>query len=262
METRFEQAAIELIAQARLKTEIDMAARIQSHLLPQQIPQVHGLDIYAHSRPAEHVGGDFYDFSAYKDHPLVFAIGDVSGKGLPAALLMAMTRIVLHTAARSIPTVDPKAILIRVNEDLYEDFSEVGMFATVFIGSYNASSAQLIYANAGHSPIIYCPKGGPAVLLKADTLVLGVLPTSTCTNHVLPFRTNDVLVAGTNGLHESFNATGEIFGYERLLKAVETLAHLPSGLMASELLKTIRQFTRGYMQSDDQTFLIIKGVEK
>jgi sigma-B regulation protein RsbU (phosphoserine phosphatase) len=260
MKARFEQAATELVVQARLRTEMDMAAKIQLQLLPQQFPQVNGLDIYAHSNPAEQVGGDFYDFSAYKDRPFVFAIGDISGKGLPAALFMTMTRIVLHTTARSLPSVDPKAILTRVNEDLYEDFSEVGMFTTVFAGCYDTRSAQLSYANAGHSPVIYCPKGGPAVLLEADAPMLGILPTCTCTNHVLPFRTDDVLVAATDGLNESFNADGEMFGYERLLKTVETLAHLPSSQIGSELLRTINQFTRGYVQSDDQTFIILKGV--
>jgi sigma-B regulation protein RsbU (phosphoserine phosphatase) len=239
---------------------MDMAAKIQLQLLPQQFPHINGLDIYAHSYPAEQVGGDFYDFSAYKDRPFVFAIGDVSGKGLPAALFMTMTRTVLHTTARSLPSIDPKAILTRVNEDLYEDFSEVGMFATAFAGCYDSHSARLSYANAGHSPIIYCPAGGPAILLEADAPMLGILPTSTCTNHVLPFRTNDILVAATDGLNESFNADGEMFGYERLLKTVETLAHLPSKQIGNELLKAINQFTRGYVQSDDQTFIIIKGV--
>jgi serine phosphatase RsbU (regulator of sigma subunit) len=264
MRARFEHnaAAIALIAQERIKNEIDMAAKIQSHLLPQRIPRVDDLDIYVCSRQAEHVCGDFYNFAAYKDYPLVFAIGDVSGKGLPAALLMAMTRIVLHTAARSMSTVDPKAILIRVNEDLYEYFSEVGMFATIFIGCYNSRARQLLYANAGHSPIVYCPAGGPATLLKADTLVLGVLPTSTCINQTLPLRGNDVLLAGTNSLHESSNATGEIFGYERLLKTVETLAHLPASQIGSHLLQIIHQFTRGYQRHSDQTLIVIKGTEK
>jgi hypothetical protein len=258
MKAGFERPLIDLFAQARLKTELDMAARIQLQLLPQQFPQIQGLDIYAHCNPAEQVGGDFYDFSAYNDRSFAFAIGDISGKGLPAALFMAMARIVTHTAARSLPAIDPKAILLRVNEDLYEDFTEAGMFATIFVGCYNAPSAQISYANAGHSPVIYCPEGGPAVLLEADAPMLGVLPGIICTNHTLPFHINDVLVAGTDGLNESFNADGEMFGYERLLRAVERLAHLPSHQIGGELLKTIQQFARGYIQSDDQTFIILK----
>jgi hypothetical protein len=88
MKAKFKQAARELAAQAQLKAEIEVAAKIQSLLLPQKLPQVPGLDIYALSHPAEQVGGDFYDFSIYENRPFVFAIGDISGKGLPAALLM------------------------------------------------------------------------------------------------------------------------------------------------------------------------------
>jgi sigma-B regulation protein RsbU (phosphoserine phosphatase) len=259
---QLEEANQDLAQHMALKAEIDVAARIQSQLLLQKLPQIPGLDIYMHSHPAEQVGGDFYDFSAHENLPFVFAIGDVSGKGLPAALLMAMTRTVLHTAARSMSTVDPQAILVRVNEDLREDFIKVWMFATTFVGCYDPSTAQLCYANAGHSPVVYCPAGGQAVLLKADAPVLGVRPTSTYINHTLIFHPNDVLIAGTDGLNESFNARGEMFGYERLLKTVEKLAPLSSSQIGLELLNTIEQFTKGCQQFDDQTFIIFKGVEK
>ena len=262
MKTKFEEVATELITQAQFRAEINTAAKIQLQLLPQQLPQVAGLDIYAYSCPSEQVGGDFYDFSAYKDRPFVFAIGDVSGHGLPAALFMTMTRIVLHTAARTMPTVDPKSILIRANEDLYDDFMEAGMFVTAFTGCYDPASEQLVYANAGHSPIIYCPRGGPATLLEADAPVVGILPTSTYTDHALPFLPQDVLVAGTDGLNESFNRNGEMFGYERLLTTVERLAHLPSDQIGIQLLNTINQFTEGNQPSDDQTLIVIKGVAK
>jgi serine phosphatase RsbU (regulator of sigma subunit) len=259
--TKFEDAATELISQAQLKNEIDMAANIQLQLLPQSFPAVKGLDIYASSSPATQVGGDFYDFSASKGRPFVFAIGDISGKGLPAALFMAMTRIVLHAAARFIPTVDPKAILFRVSEDLYDDFTEVGMFATIFVACYDAQAKQIVYANAGHSPVIYCPAGGKARLLQADSTAVGVLPENTCHNYSIPFHTNDILLAATDGLNECINLDGEMFGYERLLNAVESLAHLSSHQIGSKILETINQFAAGYVQFDDQTLILVKGVE-
>ncbi len=242
----------------QLTTQIEMAATVQLRLLPQKFPQVNELDIYAHCHPAEQVGGDFYDFLSYTTHPFAFAIGDVSGKGLPAALLMTMTHAVLHTTVRSLPQADPKAMLARMSEDLYGDLTEVGMFVTIFTGCYDPITEHLLYANAGHSPVIYCPSGGPAVLLAADAPGLGILSTSSCQNHRLPFHSNDVLVAGTDGLCESFNAAGEMFGYEQLLKTVEALATLPSSQIGTELLTTISQFTQGYKQSDDQTFVIVK----
>ena len=257
---QLEQTSCELTRHMALQAELCVAAKIQAQLLPQHVPQVAGLDIFAHSHPAKQVGGDFYDVFARPDAPFVFALGDISGHGLPAALLMTMTRTVFHTATRSLSIIDPQTILKRTNEDLYEDFTEVGMFVTVFVGCYDAHLAQLMYANAGHSPVIYCPRGGTATLLEADAPVLGVLPTNTCTNHLLPFHEGDVLLVGTDGLNESFNTQGEMFGYERLLKTVETLAPLPAHELGCELLKAIEQFTQGYQQSDDQTFIVLKGI--
>jgi len=133
------------------------------------------------------------------------------------------------------------------------------MFVTVFVGCYDAHSALLLYANAGHSPVVYCPRGGAATLLEADAPVLGVLPISSCTNHLLSFHKGDLLLVGSDGLNESFNAQGEMFGYERLLNTVETLAHLLARELGRELLRTIEQFTKGHQQSDDQTFIVLKG---
>ncbi len=257
---QLERASRELARQMALQAELNVAAKIQSQLLPQRLPDVTGLDIFAYSQPAEQVGGDFYDVFARPDAPFVFALGDISGHGLPAALLMTMTRTIFHTATHSLSMIDPQAILERTNGDLYEDFTEVGMFVTMFVGYYNPLTCLLIYANAGQSPILYCPKGRSAILLKADAPALGVLPTCSCTDHLLSFHEGDILLVGTDGLNESFNAQGEMFGYERLLKTVESLAHLSASELGVELLKTIEQFTRGYQQSDDRTFLILKGM--
>jgi len=259
MRVKFEHAATELISQAQLKSEIDMAAHIQLQLLPQKFPQLDDLDIFARSCPATQVGGDFYDFSSPNSHPFVFAVGDVSGKGLPAALFMVMTRIMLHATAHSLSTSDASAIVARVNEDLYDDFTEVGMFATMFVGTYDSTTQQLSYANAGHSPIVYCPTTGPLVFLEADAPGIGVLPTSLCKNHTLPFHTNDVLIVGTDGLVECSNLEGEMFGYDRMLFAVKSLSHLSSDQIGSELLKIIAKFAEGLCQFDDQTLVVIKG---
>ena len=258
MKTRFESAATELMSQAQLKTEIDMTASIQLQLLEQKLPQIDGLDMYAYSNPAAQVGGDFYDFCFYKNRPLIFAVGDISGKGLPAALIMAMTRVVLRAAARSMTVVDPGTILVRMNEDLYDDFTDVGMFATVFVGCYDVETEQLIYANAGHAPAIYCPVDGPAVLLEADVPVVGVVPLYACGKHSTAFNANDVLLVGTDGLNESINLDGEMFGYERLLHTVKSLAHLSANQIGTELVKIVNQFAEGQSQFDDQTVVVIK----
>jgi len=259
MKTNFERATKALVAQARVKAEIEVAARIQMRLLPQHLPQVEGLDLCAHSLPAGEVGGDCYDFAVPHSRCLLFLIADVSGKGVPAALLMAMTHQAFQMASHVSPPVDSQTILRQMNEMLYDDLSEVGMFVTTFVGQYDADAQLLTYANAGHSPVVFCPYDRPAVLLEADAPVVGVLPESGCQNHMLPFRPRDVLVVGTDGLNESFNAAGEMFGYSRLLTTVKTLSHLPAKHIEEGLLRAISSFTQGYPQSDDQTAVILKG---
>ncbi len=143
LKTDIDALRTELQSQQRLKSDMAVAANIQLQLLQQKIPRVQGLDLYARSVPALQIGGDFYNFNIHKQGSLVFAAGDVSGKGLPAAMLMAMTRIVLHGAARFMPVVNPKVLLSRINEDLYDDFTELGMFATTFVGCYDPEGRQL-----------------------------------------------------------------------------------------------------------------------
>jgi serine phosphatase RsbU (regulator of sigma subunit) len=248
-------------AQGELLAQLDVIAGIQSHLLPQTFPQIAGLDIFAHCLPAAQIGGDFYSFHTARQRPFVFAVGDVSGKGLPAAFLMAMTRIALYNAARFMPGIHPSALLKRINEDLYDDFTELGMFATIFSGCYNAENRVLSYANAGHSPVIYCPSQRPATLLEADGPASGVLPINLSEDFTLTLHPGDVLVAATDGFSEATNAQGEMFGYQSLLALVEELAHLSAATIATTMYERISSFAGGTEQSDDQTLVILKGVE-
>jgi Stage II sporulation protein E (SpoIIE) len=261
LKTDLDGVRAERQSQQRMKSDMDVAANIQLQLLQQRIPRVEGLDLYARSVPALQIGGDFYNFNMHKQGSLVFAAGDVSGKGLPAAMLMAMTRIVLHGAARFMPKVNPKLLLSRINEDLYDDFTDLGMFATTFVGCYEPDSHLLTYANAGHSPVLHCPLGGPATLLEADGPAVGILPLNLCENVCMDFLPGDVLVVATDGFSEAANAQGEMYGYERLCRLLEQLAPLNAEQIASEMFHSIIQFSEGQDQSDDQTIIILKGVE-
>ncbi len=254
-----EKMTAERIAQAKLRAELDLTASIQLQLLPKKLPAIAGLDIHAHSRPAEQVGGDFYTFTTHSTGHLVLTIGDVSGKGLPAALLMTMTRTVLHGVARFIPLLHPKAVLSRVNEDLYEDLTEVGMFVTMFASCYDPATRELTYANAGHSPVIYCPVDGHAHILKADGPAIGVLPLTQSENMVLSFGTGDILVLASDGLNEAHNSSGELFGFERLRTLIEELRHRSAKEIAETLFERITCFATGCDQFDDQTLIVVKG---
>ena len=162
-------------------------------------------------------------------------MGDISGKGVPAALLMAMTRTVIRTKTNVESLPSSQVILSRTNEELYDDFTELSMFATVFVGQYDPVSRQLLYANAGHSPVIYCPAGGKARLLQADGTPVGVLPTSLSEDQYLNFSPGDVLVVATDGFSEARNADGKEFGYDELTALVQSLVNLPARILAEKL---------------------------
>ncbi len=250
----------ESLAQAQLRTEMELARRVQLDLLPRDLPEVDGLDIYAFSRPAFQVGGDFYDFIASVDRPLIFAIGDVIGKGLSAALLMTMTRTAIHSKAYFMPSPTPEAIMRQSHEDLYNDFTQVGVFATVFVGQYDPVEQRLIHANAGHSPVIYRPRDGTAVLLKADSTAVGVLEASYSRNHSIQMRSGDLLIAATDGFSDVRDNQEDMFGIERLLELTNQLAHQTAREIADGWFDAVDRFRGGHPQDDDQTLIVIKGV--
>jgi phosphoserine phosphatase RsbU/P len=250
----------ESLLRTRMQTEMQLAKDVQLHLLPQRLPSVSGLDVAAAALPALQVGGDFYDFIEQPGEPFIFTVGDVTGKGMPAAMLMAMIRTLMRSKARGFNRPSPVDVLGAVNDEMYDDFTEIGMFATAFVGQYDPRERVVYYANAGHSPVIYCPAGGSAQILEADGTAIGVLPVCNCENQVIPFQPGDVLVVGTDGFSEAHNAQGELFGNERLCALIESLADQPAQHMLNELYSVVAAFGAGHAQDDDQTVIILKGV--
>jgi sigma-B regulation protein RsbU (phosphoserine phosphatase) len=249
----------EMFHQAKLRTEMELARRVQLELLPRSLPRVPGLDIYANSRPAYQVGGDFFDFICADGRPFVFSLGDVTGKGLSAALLMTMTRTAIHSKAQFMPCPTPEAVMRQSNEDLYNDFTRVGVFATAFVGQYAPASQRLTYANAGHAPVIYRPRDGEPVLLRADSTAIGILPVSHCRNQVLRMAPDDLLIVATDGFSDARDPDEELFGIDRLLELVERLHSGDARQIAAGLFDATDNFGNGQEQDDDQTLVVIKG---
>jgi sigma-B regulation protein RsbU (phosphoserine phosphatase) len=249
----------ESLAQAVMQTEMQLARDVQTRLLPQHRPLVRGADIFADSRPALQVGGDFYDFVQLPGQPLCLMLGDVAGKGISAALIMGMVHAITRSAAKFVPGVTPAAVLSRANEHLYEDFTTLDSFATVFVAQYDPIAHSLCYANAGHAPVIYCPAGGPARLIEGDGVPVGVLPVSLCENYAMPFRPGDLLVVATDGFNEAASPSGELYGYERLCRLVEQLADQPAQAIGRALYEAVEIFAAGQLRSDDQTLIVLKG---
>lgn len=249
----------EMFDQTKLRTEMELARRVQLDLLPMTLPVVPGLDIYASSRPAYQVGGDFYDFITLEGRPFIFSIGDVTGKGLSAALLMTMTRTAIHSKAQFMPHPTPEAVMRQSNEDLYNDFTRVGVFATAFVGQYQASSNTLLYANAGHAPVIYRPHDGEATLLRADSTAIGILPVSHCRNQRLRMGPDDLLIVATDGFTDVRDSGEDMLGIDRLIDLVERLQHKSAREIAATLFEETDRFGQGRSQDDDQTLIVIKG---
>lgn len=250
----------EQLAQARLQAEMELARNVQLQMLPRYWPAYPGLDIFAESRPAREVGGDFYDFVAQPDRPLIAILGDVSGKGMSAALIMGMIHAITNSAARFMPYPTPAAVLARANEDLYDDFTTLDTFATAFVAAYSSSERELRYANAGHAPVIYRPAGGAAYLLEADGVPIGVLPMSLCETQSVPFGPGDLLVIATDGFSEASNLDDQMLGYERLLELVDGLADRTAEQIGRALFGAVQTFAAGHPQDDDQTLIVLKGV--
>lgn len=249
----------EMFDQAKLRTEMELARRVQLDLLPRTLPRVEGLDIYANSRPAFQVGGDFFDFIQNEGRPFIFSAGDVTGKGLSAALLMTMTRTALHSKSQFMPYPTPEAVMRQSNEDLYNDFTRVGVFATVFVGQYEQGSKKLLYANAGHAPVIYRPHDGEPVLLRADSTAIGILPVSHCRNQTLRMEADDLLVVATDGFSDVRDPNEEMFGIDRLLELVDRLHAGSAHEIAAGMFEEADRFGHGRQQDDDQTLIVIKG---
>ncbi len=252
----------ERIAQVRLQSEMQLAREVQGRLLPDRVPALCGLDVAAMSISALDVGGDFYDF-VVQDEQLTFALGDVAGKGMSAAMLMAMVRTTLRTAARFMQNVVPSELMQEANMLLYDDFTEVGRFATLFTGRYEVSTRCLQYANAGHSPVIFCPANGTAQMLEADGVPLGVLDDCLVVPRELRLNVGDVLIVATDGFPEAEDGEGVMLGYEKLFELATWGAGdvtISAEDIRQTLYNTVNEFSNGVAQGDDMTVIVLKGM--
>ena len=248
----------EAVERTRLETEMYIARQVQTAILPQTLPQMEGLDIYATSIPALEVGGDFFDVIDRSKESLVFALGDVTGKGMPAAILMSMVHTVIKSASRNMPFINPHEVVNRLNHDMYNDFSNVGMFTTVMIGLLDSSTHSLRYCNAGQSPIYYIPVNGEPVLLEAQDIPVGIFDVHTYSTQTISLSSGDIFVAASDGFPESCNPAGEMFGYERMKSVLNLSRDLPSKKIVENLLDSVYQFCGTHPQEDDRTIVVIK----
>jgi len=250
----------ESVQQVRLETEMQMAADVQRHLLPRTWPSLAGLDLHASARPASVVGGDFYDMLSVGADRAFLTLGDVTGKGAAAALVMSMTRSAIRSAVRSGERADPGEVLRQAIASLYDDFDELGMYATTFLACFDRRTREIGYISAGHSPVIHRAAAGPSVLWIPDEPPLGMIDRVATGTRTITLAPGDVLVIATDGFNEARDPDGELFGTDRLLAVVDRVHGECAAAIGKALSDAVREFQRGRDLDDDQTLLVMKGI--
>jgi sigma-B regulation protein RsbU (phosphoserine phosphatase) len=240
----------------RIQREIEIAREVQERLFPQQMPCVAGIDPAGHCRPALGVGGDYYDMIAIQDGRLALAIGDVSGKGIAAALLMASVRAYLHGIVED-GSADLARMMRRLNRLIYES-SSANRYATFFFAVYDPARHDLRYVNCGHNPPLVVRERGEAARLEACGPVIGLLPGADYAEQTITLASGDLLLAYTDGISEAMTREDEEWGEERMLEAVLAARKCCSRQILEAIFSAADEFTAGAPQHDDMTLLLMK----
>jgi sigma-B regulation protein RsbU (phosphoserine phosphatase) len=248
----------EITQRERFSREIEIAREVQERLFPQVYPKVPGIDLAGFCRPAQAVGGDYYDFFVLNDGRLALALGDISGKGISAALLMAGLRASLRSIA-SLQQSDLASLIRHVNNLVYES-STNNRYATFFYAEYDPFTHLLTYVNAGHNPP-YILRGNRAIPLEATGMVVGLLPDAEYAQATIPMHPGDVLLAFTDGISEAMNHQDEEWGEDRMIATAQQLLGAPDRTVTARqllncILEAADKFTSGAPQHDDMTLLV------
>jgi sigma-B regulation protein RsbU (phosphoserine phosphatase) len=240
------------------RRELEIAREVQERLFPQDYPSVPGLELAGACRPALAVGGDYYDFVPLEGGRLGIAIGDISGKGIPAALLMATLRAFLRGQ-----TVRGRSDLARLMSDLsglvYES-SAPNRYATFFYAEYDPATQRLQYVNGGHNPpmVLRGDAAGEVVRLDTGGPVIGLLPDCDYTQAAVQLAPGDLLVAFTDGVSEAMNAAHEEWGEDRLLPVLRQARTEPLPHIIERVMAAADTFVAGAAQHDDMTIVIMR----
>ncbi|MBN2453628.1 MAG: SpoIIE family protein phosphatase [Candidatus Omnitrophica bacterium] len=240
----------------RLVKEIEIASGIQRSFLPDFAPKIPGLEIAALSLPARVVGGDFYDFIPLASGRWGFVVADVSGKGVPAALFMALSRTLMRSTAAGALT--PSDAINHANKLILQD-SKASMFVTLFYAIVNAGTMVFQYANAGHNPPLYVTDGKDnIVFLKAQGVPLGISSDIESATNDITLKKGDMVLIYTDGVTEAVNSRGEQFEMERLEKIAKGARHLPAQGIMDRVMEGLKSFVGTEQQYDDITIMVLK----
>ncbi len=250
----------EIAARERLNRELEIAREVQQHLFPQHLPAISGLDYSGLCRPAREVGGDYYDFLELTEGKLGVAIGDVSGKGIGASLMMASLGASLRGQAAVVENLTE--LIQRVNNLVY-GASSSNRYATFFYAEYNPVNRQLSFVNAGHNQPVILRRSNPGCQvfrLEASGPPVGLLQNSCYEQGSFTLEPGDLLVLFTDGISESMNSEDEEWGEERLIDLAKTCVDVPAIEAMNRIMAAAETFAAGAPQHDDMTVVVLHVV--
>jgi sigma-B regulation protein RsbU (phosphoserine phosphatase) len=241
---------------ARLHGELSIAREVQNQLYPKHVPKMKSLCLTAHCDPARLVSGDYYDYQQMHDTQIAIAMGDVCGKGISAALLMATIQSSFRMQLRIAPGCSTSALVSQMNKQLYAHTAPE-KFATFFFGIYDEPTSTLTYTNAGHLPPVLI-HGGAATRLEVNGLVVGAFDFAKYEESRVTLDPGDLLVFFTDGITEPENEYGEMFGEDRLMELSVKYAHLDDAKLAQMIIDAAKSWTTGAELQDDMTLLLMR----
>ncbi|HEX5481018.1 MAG TPA: SpoIIE family protein phosphatase [Terriglobia bacterium] len=265
MTASVERLMIESQEKLRLESEVKIAREVQALLFPQHTPELPGVNMFGVCHPARGVSGDYYDFLKLSNEHAGLVLGDVSGKGIFAALLMATIQSAIHSQfydgraarnARDGVAVSPAEVVERLNRQLYENTPE-GKYATFFYGIYQAESRRLTYTNAGH-PAPFLFRRERLERLDRGGTIIGMFPHVKFEQAEVQLEPGDLLLAFTDGMTEPENSYGEEFGEERLLEILRESINAPPEVLTEQIYQTLTDWTGSSELQDDMTMIYLK----
>jgi serine phosphatase RsbU (regulator of sigma subunit) len=255
---RIEHARLAEIERAEqlMAKELEQAALIQRRLLPTTVPQVPGLDLAGHNAPCRTVGGDYYDFLPYPDGRVAMVVGDVAGKGMPAALLMSSLQARVQVLFEEPADLGPK--VTRLNKAICANCPD-NRFITFFAGMLDPNTGELAYCNAGHNPPLIVRVDGSVESLKGGGVILGILPIAQYQQSTARLEKGDILVLFSDGVTEASPPNSEDeFGEERLGQCIAQARELPAAGILETVVKSVTTYIAGAPAADDVTVLIAR----
>jgi serine phosphatase RsbU (regulator of sigma subunit) len=254
---RIEHARLAEIEQAEriLAKDLEQAAIIQQQLLPSNAPDVPGVEIAGYNAACRTVGGDYYDFITYPDGRLAIALGDVSGKAMPAALMMTSLHARVRVLAEK-PT-DVADLITRLNRHTAANCPS-NRFITFFFSLLDPRSGEIVYSNAGHNPPMLARLDGTIETLEGGGLVMGLFPKATYEAHTARMRAGDVLVLFSDGVTEATNARGEEFEEAGLMQVLRANRHKSATEVAQAIISAVAEFVDGAPAADDLTIVVVR----